>query len=62
MPNQSDEAEKVQPKPIPVKHEPRGLPLPRPEGQPELEDVTTGDEGGAGFYGPDHDKSKSGKS
>jgi hypothetical protein len=33
-----------------------GLPTPRPEGQPEREDRTTGDEGGTGFYGPGHNE------
>jgi hypothetical protein len=37
------------------KKEDRGLPKPRPEGQPDQQDATTGDEGGAGFYGPKSD-------
>ena len=30
----------------------RPLPLPRPTGQPDVEDAATGDEGGTGFFGP----------
>jgi hypothetical protein len=49
MPTQPDE------KNAPPSHEAneeRGLPQPRPAGQPEREDKIMGDEGGTGFYGP----------
>lgn len=47
----------MQPKPkkMPPEKPDRGLPQPRPEGQPEQEDATTGDEGGTGFYGSKND-------
>ena len=49
------------PKAVDPEHLLDGLPLPRPEGQLERADETTGEEGGAGFYGPSHERESAGK-